>query len=205
VGDNLKGGSRILKRIKPGEFWLAVSTLEPRKNLRRLLDAFALYKEQATIQYPIVLAGGKGWLEDELEEFVHGLGLSDNVHMLGYISDEELTWLYSNCFGFVYPSVYEGFGLPVLEAMGFGAAVITSNTTSLSEVTEDAAHYVNPFDKQDIAMAFKKLGEDASYRTELKKRAIKQSKKFSWRKSAAEVLDVYTQVLAMPKFGGNSE
>jgi len=150
AGDNLKGKSRIFKRIKPGEFWLAVGALEPRKNLRRLLDAFTIYKGQATIQYPLVLAGGKGWLEDELEEFIHELGLSNNVQMLGYVPDEELAWLYRNCFSFVYPSLYEGFGLPVLEAMGLGAAVITSNATSLPEVAGDAAHYVNPFDERDI-------------------------------------------------------
>ena len=204
-GENIKGKSRLLKGIKSGEFWLAVGTLEPRKNLRRLIKAFTLYKGQVTTQYPLVLAGGKGWLEDELEEFIHGLGLGDNVHMLGYVSDEELAWLYSNCFSFVYPSLYEGFGLPVLEALGIGAAVITSNTTSLPEVAEDAAHYVNPFDERDIAGALKKIGEDADYRTDLKKRAIRQSKKFSWGKSAAEVLDIYSQVMAMPKLGGNFE
>ena len=95
--------------------------------------------------------------------------------------------------------------MPVLEAMGLGAAVITSNTTSLPEVAEDAAHYVNPFDEADIADAFGKLGRDIDYREELKKRAIRQAEKFSWRKSAAEVLDIYSQVMAIPKFGGNSE
>jgi len=205
VGANIKGESRIFKGLKPGEFWLTVGTLEPRKNLRRLLKAFALYKAQAKIQYSLVLAGGKGWLEDELKEFIDGLGLSDNVRVLGYVSDKKLAWLYSNCFSFVYPSLYEGFGLPVLEAMGFGAAVIASNTTSLPEVAEDAVHYVNPFNEQDIAWALKKLGEDANYRAELKIKATEQSKKFSWKRSAAEVLDIYSRLMTMPKFGGYSE
>ena len=202
VGDNTKGKEKVFKEIQPGEFWLAVGTLEPRKNLRRLLNAFALYMRQTAIKYPLVIAGGKGWLEDGLTEFIHSLGLSDSVQMLGYVSDEALTWLYSNCFSFVYPSLYEGFGLPVLEAMGLGASVITSNTTCLPEVAGNAAHYVNPFDEQDIALAFKQLGEDAIYRTELKKRAIGQSKKFSWGKSAAEVLDIYRRVMNTPKRGG---
>ena len=153
----------------------------------------------------MVLAGGKGWLEDDLEEFVQELGLSDNVLLLGYVSDKELSWLYRNCFSFVYPSLYEGFGLPVLEAMGQGAAVITSSTTSLPEVAGSAALFVNPLDELDIVGAFQKVGGDVNYREELKRRAVIQAKKFSWEKSAAEVLKIYNQVIAMPKLGDNSE
>lgn len=192
-----------VKGLVPSEFWLAVGTLEPRKNLRRLLKAFALFSRQTKIKFPLVLAGGRGWLEDDLEEFIQELGITDNVRMLGYASDEELSWLYSNCFSFVYPSLYEGFGLPVLEAMGQGAAVITSSTTSLPEVAGDAAHYVNPLDNRDLAGAFEKLCDDTAYHTELKRKAKMQAQKFSWEKTAATVLDVYDQVMAMPKFGGN--
>jgi len=191
-----------LRELRPGKFWLAVGTLEPRKNLRRLLKAFAQYKKQAADKYPLVLAGGKGWLEDDLEEFIQGLGLSDDVRILGYVSDQELSWLYGNCFGFVYPSLYEGFGLPVLEAMKHGAAVITSNTTSLPEVAGDAAHYVNPLDEIDIAEALGKLERDTDYRKMLKRKAIIQAEKFSWEKSAAEVFQLYDEVITMDKFGG---
>jgi glycosyltransferase involved in cell wall biosynthesis len=203
AGNTLKVKSRISRMIKPGEFWLAVGTLEPRKNLRGLLSAFALYKKgQMAIQYPLVLAGGKGWLEDGLEEFIQELGLSDNVHRLGYVSDEDLAWLYSNCFSFVYPSLYEGFGLPVLEALELGAAVITSNTTSLPEVAGDAAYYIDPLDEEDIVRAFNKLASDADYHKKLKRRAVVQSEKFSWEKSAAAVLDIYREVKNLPKLGG---
>lgn len=205
LGQNLEGKSRIFKGLKPDEFWLAVGTLEPRKNLRRLIEAFALYRRQTRLRYPLVLAGGKGWLEDDLGEFIKQLGLTDNVRLLGYVSDEELSWLYRNCFSFVYPSLYEGFGLPVLEAMGQGAAVITSNSTSLPEVAGDAAHFVNPFDELDLVRAFEKLAGDNDYHAELKRRAEIQAKKFSWEKSAAKVLNIYYQVMAMPKFGGTSE
>jgi glycosyltransferase involved in cell wall biosynthesis len=194
---------RPVKGLVPSEFWLAVGTLEPRKNLRRLLKAFALFSRQAKIKFPLVLAGGRGWLEDDLEEFMQELGITDNVRMLGYASDEELSWLYRNCFSFVYPSLYEGFGLPVLEAMGQGAAVITSNSTSLPEVAGSAALFVNPLDELDIVGAFQKVGGDVNYREELKRRAVIQAKKFSWEKSAAEVLKIYNQVIAIPKFGGN--
>lgn len=200
-----KAKGKRLQGLNPNQFWLAVGTLEPRKNLRRLLKAFALFQGQTTVQYPLVLAGGKGWLEDDLEEFIQELGLSEDVRVLGYVSDEELSWLYSNCFCFVYPSLYEGFGLPVLEAMEHGAAVVTSNTTSLPEVAGDAAHYVNPLDEIDIAEAFGKLERDTDYREMLKRKAIIQAKKFSWEKSASEVLYIYREVISMAKFGGCSE
>ena len=141
----------------------------------------------------------------KLKEFIQKLGLTDNVKLLGYVSDEELSWLYSNCTCFVYPSLYEGFGLPVLEAMGMGAAVITSNTTSLPEVAADAAHYVNPFDELDILKALEKLAQDNEYRKQLKRKANVQAKKFSWEKSASKVIDIYHQVIAMPKFGAASK
>ena len=190
-----------LNEFRPGEFWLAVGTIEPRKNLRRLLKAFSIYKEKAGFLYPLVFAGGKGWLEDALEEFVGGLGLTNDVRMLGYVSDEELAWLYSNCFSFVYPSLYEGFGLPVLEAMGMGAAVITSHTTSLPEVGGQAVHYINPFDENDIVRGLQRLFADNDYRQELKRKALVQARRFSWEKSAAEALDIYRRVIDMPKFG----
>ena len=204
AGENDEGESEILRVLKPGEFWLAVGTLEPRKNLRRLLQAFALSKGQLAFRYPIALAGGKGWLEEDLEDFIREMDLTDNVLILGYVSDQELTWLYRNCFCFVYPSLYEGFGLPVLEAMGQGAAVITSNTTSLPEVAGDAAHYIDPFDVQDIASAFLKLGSNSHFRKELRKKAAIRAKMFSWEKSAAKILDIYNQVLTMPKLEGYS-
>ena len=198
--DDLGGKSKKLEELKPGQFWLAVGTLEPRKNLRRLLKAFAFHKAQSAALYPLVLAGGKGWLENDLEEFIHRLGLSDNVCVLGYVSDQELSWLYSNCFGFVYPSLYEGFGLPVLEAMMLGAAVVTSNTTSLPEVGGNAVHYVDPRNEREIAESFRVVEEDNDYREMLKVRALIQAEKFSWAKSAAEALQIYDQVVTMKKF-----
>lgn len=193
------------KDIVTGEFWLTVGTLEPRKNLRRLLSAFSLAKKKNKIPFPLVLAGGKGWLEDDLQEFIQKLGLIDNIKFLGYVSDEELSWLYSNCYSFVYPSMYEGFGLPVLEAMGMGAAVITSNTTSLPEVGGSAVHYVNPLDEHEIIEALEKLTRDNEYRNQLKRKSIVQAKKYTWEKTALEVIDVYNQVIDMPKFGDPSD
>ena len=190
-----------LKGLQTGGFWLAVGTLEPRKNLRRLLRAFSDYACQSNSPRPLAIAGGKGWLEQDLKEFIQSLGLSNHVLILGYVSDQELAWLYRNCFCFVYPSLYEGFGLPVLEAMGQSAAVITSNCTSLPEVAGDAAHYIDPFDEHSMTEVFLKLASDGAYREALQEKAVIQAEKFSWEKSAEKVLHIYNLVLSMPKFG----
>ena len=189
-----------VSQLAPDKFWLSVCTLEPRKNLRRLLRAFSEYLKHTANAYPLVLAGGKGWMEGELESFIKQLDLRDHVLLLGYVSDEELCWLYKNCFAFAYPSLYEGFGLPVLEAMGFGAAVITSNTTSLPEVAGEAVHCVNPLNEKDMTDGFLKIETEEGYRKRLKDKAYLQARLFSWEKSAKEVLLIYNRVLSMPKF-----
>jgi len=128
------------------------------------------------------------------------LGLNDHVLLPGYVSDEKLRWLYKNCFAFVYPSLYEGFGMPVLEALGFGAAVITSDSTSLPEVAGEAAHYVDPLDVSDMAKAFLMLDAGKDYREGLRQKAVLRAMGFSWRKTAQKILDIYEQVMRMPKF-----
>ena len=194
-----------LKELKPDAFWLSVGTLEPRKNLRRLLKAYAMlvHKEPSTRQ--LVLAGGRGWLEDGLNEFIQNLGMGERVKILGYVTDADLCWLYKNCFAFIYPSIYEGFGLPVLEALSLGAAVITSNTTSLPEVAGDAACYVNPSSVEDIVAAMVKLGSNSGYRFQLRSIAGFQAAKFSWRRCAAEVLEIYQKVMESPKLNSATQ
>lgn len=185
--------------LVPDKFWLAVGTLEPRKNVRRLLRAYAAFLGRNREGLPLVLAGGKGWLEDDLEEFISALGIRDHVKLLGYVADDELTWLYKNCFAFLYPSLFEGFGLPVLEALSLGTAVVTSNTTSLPEVAGDAARYVDPLNEEEIVQAMSGLVNDDGYRMKLKGRAQSQALKFSWKRCAAEVLDIYGEVMKCPK------
>jgi len=190
------------KDLKPSEFWLTVGTVEPRKNLRRLIKAYACFKNDEATAYPLVMVGSRGWLEEGIEDLVHDLNLTNDVRWLGYLSDEELCWLYKNCFCFIYPSLYEGFGLPVLEAMGFGAAVITSNTTSLPEVAGDAAHFVNPNDEKDICRGLQKIFRDHEYRFLLKNRAGVRAKKFSWDRCASEVSGIYKKVMNLEKYAG---
>jgi glycosyltransferase involved in cell wall biosynthesis len=188
-----------LKDLAQAKFWLTVCTLEPRKNLRRLLKAYSVYRSESTNAYPLVLAGGTGWLEDDLADYVATLDIADQVVWPGYVSDDTLNWLYGNCLAFIFPSLYEGFGLPVLEAMSRGAAVIVSSATSLPEVAGDAAHYVDPVSEKDITAGMHLLAGDEAYRGDLKKRAPGQAQKFSWQKSAAEVLEVYDRVAALGK------
>jgi glycosyltransferase involved in cell wall biosynthesis len=190
-------------QMEPKKFWLSVCTLEPRKNLRRLLRAFREYLKSTSNAFQLVLAGGKGWMQGDLESFIGQLGLEEYVQLLGYVTDEELRWLYRNCFAFVYPSLYEGFGLPVLEAMDFGAPVITSNTTSLPEVAGDAAHFVDPLNDKAITEGLLALEQRDEYRAHLKEKAFRRAKQFSWERSGKRVLQVYEQVMRLPKFERN--
>lgn len=181
--------------LDSGRFWFTVGTLEPRKNLRGLLAGFARYVKRAAVKYPLAIAGRRGWLEDDLEEFIESLGLKKRVLLLGYVSDAHLAWLYRNCYCFIYPSLYEGFGLPVLEAMTMGSAVISSRAASLPEVGGDAVHYIDPASEEEMASALQLLEWDTQYREELRSRSLEQSEKFSWERSAKEILRIYEEVV----------
>jgi glycosyltransferase involved in cell wall biosynthesis len=188
-----------LARLQPGQFWLNVGTVEPRKNQRRMLQAYARLRNQSDGNFPIVLAGGKGWLMEDFERFVDELGLRQDVVILGYVDDAELQWLYQNCFAFLYPSLFEGFGLPVLEAMTLGAPVITSNGTSLPEIVGSAGLMVDPLDENAIFEAMRKLATGHVDRQRLRQQAMVQAQEFSWDSTARRVLDLYQQVVAIPR------
>lgn len=199
-------GGRPTPGLAPGCFWLAVGTLEPRKNLRRLLAAYSRHASSSRAPLPLVLAGGRGWLEDDLADYIASLGIEGLVRLTGYVADEELIWLYRNCRAFLYPSLYEGFGLPVLEALSLGAAVVTSNATSLPEVAGEAAWYVDPLEEGEIAAALEGLADDEKRLRHLRSRAAAQAAGFSWEACAAAVLEVYAEVLRRPKYeGGNGD
>jgi glycosyltransferase involved in cell wall biosynthesis len=176
-----------------------VATLEPRKNHVRLLHAYARYvacaQADALPPMPLVLAGGRGWLMDDFVVLIDKLGLTGRVQLLGYVADEELAWLYEHCFAFVYVSTFEGFGMPVLEAMSLGAAVISSNATSLPEVVGDAGLLVDPFDEAAMAAALVRLATDEPLRRSLQTRAREQAAHFSWRRSAQQVKALYAELI----------
>lgn len=186
------------KAAPPEQYWLTVATLEPRKNLRRLLLAYAALRNSRQTALPLVMAGGKGWLEDGLRSYIQELNIQNHVHLTGYVDDPTLQWLYQNCFAFVYPSLFEGFGLPVVEAMSLGAAVITSSTTSLPEVCGKAAVLIDPTDADALAEAMRRLENDSDSRADLQQKALIQAAKFSWEKSAEEVLKVYASEVDRP-------
>lgn len=183
------------EHLVPGQFWLNVSTIEPRKNQIRLLEAYALHRLEYS-SYPLVIAGGKGWLLDNLETYISRYQLEDSVFLTGYVLEEELQWLYQNCFGFIFPSLYEGFGLPVLEAMSCGAPVLTSNVSSMPEVAGKAALFFDPLNVEEIRASMNRLMEEPNLREELKEMGLQRARQFSWRKTALEILEIYKKTVS---------
>ncbi len=180
----------------PQRFILMVGTLEPRKNHLLLIEAYARYRQNARHPLPLLIGGGKGWHFQHIFQQVQALGLEDDVRFLGFVPWEELPWLYNAATLFVYPSLYEGFGLPVAEAMRCGLPVITSNVSSLPEVAGDAALTVNPKDVDALAVAMLHLLEEAPERLQtMRTRGIHQAARFTWERTAAQTADVYTAVL----------
>ncbi len=171
------------------KFILSVCTIEPRKNLKRLLQAFSLVKDK--IEHNLVLAGAYGWKNKELYSLIYSLGISSRVKFTGHISLNDLVKLYNMADLFAYVSIYEGFGIPPLEAMACGCPVITSNNTSIPEIVGDAAYQVNPFDIEEISVALEKMASDAQLRNRFTKLGLQQVQKFSWSKCAVETLRVY--------------
>ena len=166
-------------------FVLNVGTIEPRKNLTRLIEAYARAPRRK--EFDLVIAGGPGWMYDDIYHAPEKFGVSERVRFLGFVPDETLPALYSLCTCFVYPSLYEGFGLPVLEALACGAPVVTSKTSSLPEVAGAAAVLIDPRDTEDLAAALARVLEDGSLRTELAQRGLKQARRFSWEASARQL------------------
>lgn len=176
-----------------------VGTIEPRKNILGLIKAYAGLSAQLQSQYDLVIAGGRGWLDDSIFEFVKEKNLQEQIKFLGYVSDHELASLYSNAEIFVYPSFYEGFGFPILEAMACGAPVICSNTSSMPEVGGDAALYINPnkmdHGSHDICIYLEQLLGNTRMLEELGKKSLQQSQKFSWNTCAQKTLETYKEVM----------
>lgn len=173
-------------------FILSVGTLEPRKNLPTLLRAFAKIKDD--IDHELVLVGPEGWLTGELKSTLDELSLGDRVRLTGFVSDEELGGWYSAADLFAYPSWYEGFGLPSVEAMSCGAPVLASNTSSFPEVVGDAAVLIPPTDVDLWADSMRNLLRDSARRHDLRTKGFARAETFSWRRTAQETYDIYKDV-----------
>jgi glycosyltransferase involved in cell wall biosynthesis len=172
-------------------FILTVGTLEPRKNLIALLEAYTVLQERRGFDHKLVVAGGKGWLYEGIFQRVKELSLTQDVVFLGFVSEEHLPALYSLADVLVFPSIYEGFGLPPLEAMACGTPVVTSDSSSLPEVVGDAGLMVAPDDHQALAEAIVRVIEDAHLRGDLVKRGLARAAEFSWQATGERLLSAY--------------
>ena len=176
-------------------YLLYVGTLQPRKNLSRVVEAFARLASSPLMDgVQLVLAGRRGWLYEDLFSRVKQGGLEERILFPGYVDEADLAALYSGALGYVFPSLYEGFGIPVLEAQACGVPVMTSNNSSLPEVAGDAALLVDPTDVDAIADAILRLATDDGLRASLVERGLENVKRFSWAKCARETLEVLESV-----------
>jgi glycosyltransferase involved in cell wall biosynthesis len=180
-------------------YLLYVGTLHPRKNLVRLVQAYAHFLSQAATGATdtlLVLAGQKGWLYDEIEAEVRRLGLEGRVRLTGYVPGEDLPALLSGALAFVFPSLYEGFGLPVLEAMACGTPVVAADNSSLPEVVGEAGLLVDAGDVEALARGLERLLGDGALRARLVDAGRQQARRFTWEAAAQQLLDVYAAVRA---------
>ena len=188
-----------------GDYLLYLGTLHPRKNLVRLVEAFGMALQSLQNWNPkvqllhssslqLVIAGQKGWLYDEIFAKVQALGLENQVIFPGFIRDEDKPALLSGALAYVFPSLYEGFGLPVLEAMACGTPVLAGNVSSLPEVAGNAALLVDPRDVGEIAEGITRLVADPALRDNLVKRGFRQIQNFSWERAATQVLEILQDI-----------
>ncbi len=181
--------------VTPGGYVLSVGTLEPRKNLSTLFAAYGGLPSALRKRFPLVVAGMKGWGTEGLLKSAEGLMRRGELQFLGYVPDNLIAPLYAGATTFCYPSRYEGFGLPVLEAMASGVPVLTSNQTSLPEVVGDAGVMVDPDDVDGMSEYLLRLLEDRAYAAELRHRGLVRAHTFSWDRCANETVKVYQKVL----------
>ena len=194
VNDKGKISSIREKYNLPDKFILFVGTIEPRKNIELLIEAFSRLKGE----YKLVIAGAFGWKFEGVQKKVRVLRLRGQVHFTGYIPDEDLPLVYNAATIFVYPSLYEGFGFPPLEAMASGVPVVTSTSSSLPEIVGDSGLSVDSHDVEGLKNAMKRLLDDEGLRKELRGKGFLRAKKFSWEECAKRTLEVYRTLAGAP-------
>jgi len=181
----------LARRGLPARYLLFAGTLEPRKNVEGLLSAYARLPGRLRERFPLLLAGAGGWGDDRLDGLTARMGLSGQVRRLGYVTDEELAWLYAGAAALVWPTLYEGFGLPPLECLASGTPVITSRRASLPEVVGEAGLLVDPRDPAEIASAIERVIEDVDFAQALTRRGLMRAKEFSWLRCAEHHAAIY--------------
>jgi glycosyltransferase involved in cell wall biosynthesis len=179
-----------------GDYFLYLGTIEPRKNLERLISAYAAFAKKVGEKAPkLVLAGGKGWLNDGIYSRVEKLGMTKNIIFTKYVPSEDMNPLMCGALAFVFPSIYEGFGMPPLEAMACGVPVLTSGEASLPEVTGDCAVICDAYSVKSIAQGLYRLYSDEKLRKELSVKGLERAKDFTWERSAEMLLEVYRELV----------
>ena len=187
---------RVRKDFETGEeYFLYLGTIEPRKNLERLIEAYAEFVKNTDNPPNLVLAGGKGWLYDSIYAKAEKLGIEKKVIFTKYIPSEDINALMCGAVAFVFPSIYEGFGMPPLEAMACGVPVLTSGEASLPEVTGDSAVIVDAYSVNSIAEGLERIYSDRNLRERLSREGSERAEKFTWEKSAEILYKVYRELL----------
>lgn len=177
----------------PDDFLLAVGTIEPRKNLERLIDAFTLVRARG-VHEPLVVVGQLGWKYTRLLDRVRAPDAQGAVRLIGYVADDDMPALYTLARGLVFPSLYEGFGLPILEAMACGTPVLTSNRSAMSEVAGSAAMLVDPHDVATMADAIQTLARDEPHREALREAGLARAAEFPWSRAAEATVRIYDRI-----------
>lgn len=192
-----KENKKILQKfgLEENEFFLSVGTIEPRKNYDTLLKAYKQYSEKVSEKMKLCIAGGRGWLEDNFKKKIASLGLEDNVVVTGYVSEAELSNLYRFCHSFLYPTWYEGFGMPILEAMNFHKPIVASRTSSIPEIVGDAAVLIEPGNQSELSMNMLRLQESSDLRSELISKERSRLDFFTWDRAARRMLEIYESLL----------
>jgi glycosyltransferase involved in cell wall biosynthesis len=193
-------GAPELERVRrqyalPERFILYVGTIEPRKNLPKLIEGFAKRRQRGDLSHQLVCVGPYGWLSRDIEELIERLHVEDAVHFPGYVPFDDLPSLYSLAEMFVFPSLYEGFGLPVIEAMACGVPVVTGQVPALMEVAGGAVELVERLDAESLGDVMVALARDGDRRRELSGLGLERAKAFSWQRAARETLDVYREAV----------
>jgi glycosyltransferase involved in cell wall biosynthesis len=173
---------------------LHIGTLNPRKNLSFLIEVFSKVRQNIP-NIQLVITGKKGWYYENLFEMVDKLGLHKDVIFTGYIEDQEAPILYSAATIYAFPSLYEGFGLPPLEAMSCGTPIVASNTSSIPEVVGDAGVLLSPIDKIGWSKALQKVLSSTAEQKKMSNQSLERAKNFSWRKTAEKTISIYEEIL----------
>ena len=189
--------SAVLKRhqLTHGQYFLSIGTLEPRKNISTTLRAYMQLPSSMRKRLPLILVGMKGWHTSELEKQIAPLVRAGEIRQMGYLSREELAMIVAGALTLIYPSIYEGFGLPPLEAMACGVPVIASNVSSLPEVVGDTGLLINPQDVDTLTQSMKQLAMDPDLRLALSEKALKRSTLFTWKHCVTKTAQIYQQTI----------